>query len=78
MAGSSSRSVRSSIAVHPSSRGGGLDHAQRDRVLEAFGWVTELRGSAFSDFFDAAIRSEQPEVGFVRGQEVLRDLGWSS
>jgi len=67
-AASAPRSMRSSWSPPRS-------HAQRDRVL---GPTTELRGSAFSGFFDAAIRSEQLEAGFVRGQEVLRDLGWSS
>jgi NTE family protein len=72
-------------------RQGVLDSAQLDRVLAALGWTgrrsvqvvqirptAELRGSAFSGFFDATIRSEQLEAGFVRGQEVLRGLGWSS
>jgi len=41
---------------------GGLDPSQRDRVLEALGWIC----------------SEQLEAGFEGGEEALRDLGWSS
>ncbi|HEX2689807.1 MAG TPA: patatin-like phospholipase family protein [Kofleriaceae bacterium] len=68
---------------------GVLSSDQRDRVLDAFRWTgrrsvqivqirptAELRGSAFSGFFDANLRSEQLEAGFRRGQEVLRACGW--
>jgi NTE family protein len=70
---------------------GVLDAAQRGRVMEAFGWadrrqvevvqirpVVALRGTAFDGLFDADLRNEQLEAGFVRGQEILRGLGWSS
>jgi hypothetical protein len=51
--------IRPRGATGSSSRG--LDPFERDRALEASGWI----------------RSEQLEAGFVTGQEVLRDLGWS-
>jgi NTE family protein len=70
---------------------GVLDCAQHARVMAALGWTgrrtvqvvqirptAALRGTAFSGFFHADIRSEQLEAGFARGQEVLRALGWST
>jgi hypothetical protein len=68
---------------------GVLDGAQLGRVKGAIGWgrrrpvpviqirpSTELRGSAFSGFFQADIRSEHLDAGFVRGLEVLGGRGW--
>lgn len=67
-----------------------LTGPQLDRVKDALGWgrrrpvqviqirpQTALRGTAFSGFFDAGLRSEHLDAGFVRGLEVLGGLGWS-
>ena len=68
---------------------GVLTGPQLDRVKAAIGWgrrrpvqviqvrpTTALRGTAFSGFFDAGLRSEHLDAGFRRGLEVLGARGW--
>jgi len=69
---------------------GVLDVAQRASVMAVLGWAgrrtveivqirptAALRGSAFSGFFHADVRTEQLAAGLARGRDVLRGLGWS-
>lgn len=69
---------------------GVLDGAQLAQVTGAIGWgrrrpipviqirpTTQLRGTAFSGFFHADLRSEHLEAGFNRGLEVLGARGWA-
>jgi predicted acylesterase/phospholipase RssA len=70
--------------------GGEITAAQRDAVQRAIGWagrrvvdiipirpLIQLPGNAFAGFFDAGLRAEYLDIGYVRGLEVLGGLGWS-
>jgi NTE family protein len=71
-------------------RQGQLSAEQYAHVMRALGWtgrrvvdlisirpVAPLRGNAFAGFFDADLRAEHLETGYIRGLEVLGGLGWS-
>ena len=71
-------------------RDGKLTLQQLADVKRVLGWTTRrvvqiipirprttLPGNAFAGFFDADLRSEYLEAGFLRGLEVLGGLGWS-
>ncbi len=71
-------------------RDGKLTLAQLADVKQVLGWTTRrvvqiipirpstmLPGNAFAGFFDADLRAEYLEAGYLRGLEVLGGLGWS-
>jgi len=71
-------------------RDGKLTLQQLADVKQVLGWTrrrvvqlipirprTMLPGNAFAGFFDADLRSEYLEAGYLRGLEVLGGLGWS-
>jgi NTE family protein len=71
-------------------RQGQLSADQYAHVMQALGWtgrrvvdlisirpLKALGGNAFAGFFDADLRAEHLETGYIRGLEVLGGLGWS-
>ena len=54
-----------------------IDWLASDEDLISIRPLKALRGNAFAGFFDAELRAEHLETGYLRGLEVLGGLGWS-